>query len=109
MNIGAQVTHITYGDGKVSAADGEYIKVLFVIGSERIFQYPDAFEKFLSCADSGLNDEISSVIQQKHAEKLAKTEEAERARINAEKAEAERLRALSPVKRKRATAAKPKA
>ena len=52
-----QVKHKAFGDGVISARQGNYITVKFN-ESEKIFVYPDIFEKFLTLADGTVSEEI---------------------------------------------------
>ena len=52
-----QVRHKVFGVGTVIAKDGKYIKVKFD-SAEKLFVYPDSFEKFLTLADGTVSDEI---------------------------------------------------
>lgn len=54
-----QVKHKSFGVGSVVEAQGRYIKVKFE-SCEKIFVYPDIFEKFLTLADGTVSDEIKS-------------------------------------------------
>ena len=56
-----QVRHKVFGVGTVIAKDGKYIKVKFD-SAEKLFVYPDSFEKFLTLADGSISDEIKADI-----------------------------------------------
>ena len=77
------VHHKAFGHGKVMAKNGQYITVKFE-AVEKVFVYPDIFEKFLTLADGTVCDEIKSDIALAKAEKQriidTKNEENERAR-----------------------------
>ena len=62
------VRHKVFGVGTVVATNGKYMTVRFDT-AEKIFVYPDAFERFLTLADGTVSDEISSDI---NSSKLAK-------------------------------------
>jgi hypothetical protein len=51
------VNHKTFGNGVVVAANGKYMTVKFD-SAEKIFVYPDAFEKFLTLGDGSVSEEI---------------------------------------------------
>ncbi len=55
------VRHKFFGAGTVVAVSGKYITVKFD-SSEKVFVYPDAFDKFLTLADGTVSDEIMSDI-----------------------------------------------
>jgi len=54
-----EVKHKAFGPGKISAKNGQYITVKFE-NCEKIFVYPDIFEKFLTLADGAVSDEINA-------------------------------------------------
>lgn len=56
-----QVRHKSFGVGTIIAKDGKYIKVKFA-GAEKMFVYPDAFEKFLTLADGSVSEQIKADI-----------------------------------------------
>ncbi len=62
------VKHKTFGDGIVVERNGKYITVKFE-NTQKIFVYPDIFEKFLTLADGTVCDEIFSDIQKVKDEK----------------------------------------
>ncbi len=51
------VLHKSFGAGKIISKDGQYITVKFA-SQQKIFVYPDIFEKFLTLADGTVSDEI---------------------------------------------------
>ena len=79
-----QVKHKAFGEGQVLSKNGNYITVKFAIGN-KIFVYPDIFEKFLTLADGTVSDEIIA--------DLAKTNNAKQ-QIIAQKTE-ENVRAMT--------------
>lgn len=73
-----QVKHKSFGEGTVLSKNGNYITVSFGIGN-KIFVYPDIFEKFLTLGDGTVSEEIladlhktndakQQIIAQKHEE-----------------------------------------
>lgn len=68
-----QVKHRSFGDGVVVSKQGNYITVKFS-DVQKIFVYPDIFEKFLTLSDGTVSDEILS--------DLAKTKKAKEEIIN---------------------------
>ena len=52
-----EVMHRSFGNGKVISKNGQYMTVKFD-SCEKIFVYPDIFEKFLTLADGTVSDEI---------------------------------------------------
>ncbi len=54
-----KVVHKAFGEGVVVKKDGKYITVKFNSGVEKIFVYPDIFEKFLAPADDALLEIIN--------------------------------------------------
>ena len=62
------VKHKAFGDGTVVSTSGKYITVKFA-GVQKIFVYPDIFEKFLTLDDGTVSDDILEDIK---ASNLAK-------------------------------------
>ena len=52
-----EVLHKSFGRGTVVAKNGQYITVKFE-SVQKIFVYPDIFEKFLTLADGTVTDDI---------------------------------------------------
>ena len=52
-----EVLHKSFGRGTVVAKNGQYITVKFE-SVQKVFVYPDIFEKFLTLADGTVSDEI---------------------------------------------------
>ena len=52
-----EVKHKAFGVGTVVSMQGKYMKVRFD-SAEKVFVYPDIFEKFLTLADGTVSDEI---------------------------------------------------
>lgn len=52
-----EVNHKSFGPGVVVSKNGQYITVKFE-SFEKIFVYPDIFEKFLTLSDGTVSDEI---------------------------------------------------
>ena len=57
-----QVKHKTFGDGTVVSYTGQYMTVKFA-SVQKVFVYPDAFERFLTLADGSVSDEIARDIE----------------------------------------------
>ncbi len=51
------VFHKAFGAGKIISKNGQYITVKFE-SIEKVFVYPDIFEKFLTLADGTVSEEI---------------------------------------------------
>ena len=79
-----QVKHKAFGEGVVVATSGKYFTVKFET-AEKVFVYPDIFEKFLTLADGTVSEEISADI------KVSKDEKQE----IADKKHEENLRAMT--------------
>ena len=109
--IGMQVQHKAYGTGIVTGHEDGKITVDFS-GAERRFQFPEAFERFLTTDDAELREMVERAFQEK-AELRQKEEEAQK-KAQEEKEEAARkaieaaARVSFPVSR-RAGPAKPPA
>ena len=64
------VCHKKFGLGTVVATRGNYMTVRFQ-NEEKVFVYPDAFEKFLTLADGTVSDEIVADIECAKSRKTA--------------------------------------
>ena len=77
------VRHKKFGVGTVMKVDGKYMTVHFE-GADKVFVYPDAFEKFLTLADGTICPEILSDIQAEQNKRMqivnAREEENRRSR-----------------------------
>ena len=62
------VQHRAFGQGKVVSKNGQYITVKFE-SCEKIFVYPDIFEKFLTLSDGSISDEILADLNSANAQK----------------------------------------
>jgi esterase/lipase superfamily enzyme len=97
-----QVRHITYGCGVITARDGNYICVRFDdkdVG-DKVFIYPDAFEKFLSCDDEAFNAQLQIAFEEerkKAEERAAQMKKEHEAQV----AEAEKARAAAAMHAKK--------
>ena len=80
LTNGQGVQHKVFGLGTVTGINGKYLTVAFQ-NVEKVFVYPDAFEKFLTLADGSVTDEIrddlnhsmnrrEQIRMQKHEENL---------------------------------------
>lgn len=78
-----KVQHKSFGVGTVISKNGHYITVKFDT-MQKIFVYPDIFERFLTLEDGTVSDEILADLKEAKAEKQRiidkKQEENERAR-----------------------------
>jgi hypothetical protein len=63
-----EVLHKSFGKGKVVAKNGQYITVKFD-STQKIFVYPDIFEKFLTLADGSVSEEILADLKESNAAK----------------------------------------
>lgn len=75
MNLVNQsIRHKSFGMGTVIEHGESYIKIIFSVG-EKQFQFPEAFEKFLSCDDKETQEKILSLfILKKEQEKIRQAE-----------------------------------
>ncbi len=78
-----EVLHKVFGKGIIVARKDKYITVKFG-SAEKVFVYPDSFEKFLTLADGTVSEEIKEDINSSNEAKRKlldmKNEENERAR-----------------------------
>ena len=63
-----EVLHKSFGKGTVVASNGQYITVKFE-AAQKVFVYPDIFERFLTLADGTVSDEIAEDLKRSKAEK----------------------------------------
>ena len=63
-----EVVHKSFGDGVITKKEGKYITVLFA-SCEKIFVYPDIFEKFLAPKDKAVSAQIKSDLEASKNEK----------------------------------------
>ena len=63
-----EVIHKSFGKGTVVAKNGQYITVKFD-STQKIFVYPDIFEKFLTLADGTVSAEILEDLKESNAAK----------------------------------------
>ena len=78
-----EVLHKSFGKGTIISKNNKYITVKFE-AVQKVFVYPDIFEKFLTLADGTVSEEIQKDIASANADKQKlidmKNEENERAR-----------------------------
>ena len=60
--IGHKITHVSWGEGIIIAADSKYITVSYSGQGEKKYQFPKAFESFLTIDEKSLQDEIREEI-----------------------------------------------
>ena len=63
-----EVLHKSFGKGTIVNVNGKYITVKFD-GVQKIFVYPDIFEKFLTLADGTVSSEIQADLDNTKAQK----------------------------------------
>jgi hypothetical protein len=63
-----EVRHKAFGDGVVVSYNGQYITVRFA-SMEKIFVYPDVFEKHLTLRDGTVSEEIVADLAEKQKQK----------------------------------------
>ena len=68
------VKHKAFGLGTVVSTKGQYFTVKFD-SAEKIFVYPDIFEKFLTLEDGSVSDEIKNDLNKSPSEETKFTEE----------------------------------
>ncbi|NCB06087.1 MAG: hypothetical protein EOM69_11300 [Clostridia bacterium] len=61
--VGQNVRHKAHGQGRITALDGEHIAVLFA-DKERVFQFPKAFERFLTVEEPDAAQEVAALLEQ---------------------------------------------
>ena len=64
------VRHKAFGDGVVVATQGKYMTVKFG-AAEKVFVYPDIFEKFLTLSDGTVSEDIKEDIRLTNIQKQA--------------------------------------
>ena len=75
MNLVNQsIRHKSFGLGIVMEHSESYIKIVFSVG-EKQFQFPEAFEKFLSCDDEDMQGMILALLREnREQERIRKSE-----------------------------------
>ena len=63
-----EVRHKAFGDGVIISASGQYFTVKFS-SCEKVFVYPDIFEKFLTLGDGTVSEDILRDIEASKAAK----------------------------------------
>ena len=63
-----EVKHKAFGAGNIVSVNGKYITVKFD-AAEKVFVYPDIFEKFLTLADGTVSEEILNDLDASRAAK----------------------------------------
>ena len=66
--LGVNIKHKSFGVGKVIEQTDTYLKIEFPVGTKQ-FQFPEAFEKFLQCENSN----IQNIVLEELAIKKEKT------------------------------------
>ena len=61
-----EVLHKSFGKGTIISSNGQYITVKFE-STQKVFVYPDIFEKFLTLSDGSVSDEIIADLNAKKA------------------------------------------
>lgn len=75
MNLmNCSVRHLSWGKGTVREKKDSYIKISFSVG-EKQFVYPDAFEKFLKCEDTDVQNHIEEEIALKKQQEVLNQQE----------------------------------
>ena len=69
-----EVLHSTFGKGVILSKNDKYITVKFDT-CQKVFVYPDAFEKFLTLADGTVSDEINRDLDARNKQKQKISEE----------------------------------
>lgn len=72
-----KVKHKVFGEGVVTSQNGKYFTVKFG-GGEKVFVYPDVFERFLTLSDGTVSEEIRADLDALHASKKQLIEEKHR-------------------------------
>ncbi|MFA5522943.1 MAG: hypothetical protein WDA24_01170 [Tissierellales bacterium] len=103
--LNEKVEHTTFGNGIITEADANRICIQFKddVGV-KLFQYPEAFEKFLKAKNSKIENKIQKDLHKKLEELELERQEKERKAAELE----EKLKQLEPVKKKKATTRKTK-
>ena len=71
--LGVNIKHKSFGVGKVIEQTDTYLKIEFPVGTKQ-FQFPEAFEKFLQCENSN----IQNIVLEELATKKEKEAEIKR-------------------------------
>lgn len=80
--LGVNIKHKSFGVGKVIEQTDTYLKIEFPVGTKQ-FQFPEAFEKFLQCENSNIQNivlEELAIKKEKEAE-IKRQKQEEQARL----------------------------
>ena len=80
--LGVNIKHKSFGVGKVIEQTDTYLKIEFPVGTKQ-FQFPEAFEKFLQCENSNIQNivlEELAIKKEKEAE-IKRQKQVEQARL----------------------------
>ena len=66
-----QIKHKSWGFGAVVEQNDTYIRIEFSVGIKQ-FQYPEAFENFLKCSDTRLQEKILNALADKKQQEVEK-------------------------------------
>lgn len=61
--IGHKVKHVSWGEGTIIAADDKYVTVSYTGQGDKKYQFPKAFESFLTIDEKSLQEEILEEIR----------------------------------------------
>jgi len=112
--INERISNISFGLGTITSIENNYIHVVFDNKDygEKIFNYPESFDKFLKFEDKALQTKVTAEIKVIHAkaEEDRKLKEAKKDQIIAAKVKAKEVHEEKvELAKKRKTAAKSKA
>ena len=74
---GVNIKHKSFGVGKVIEQTDTYLKIEFPVGTKQ-FQFPEAFEKFLQCENSNIQNIVLEALEVKRKKKQNSKTEARR-------------------------------
>ncbi len=108
--VNKKVEHIKFGKGTIVEADKKNISVVFEdVEGEKLFQYPEAFGKFLKTNHPKLKEVIKKDYDNAIDLKKLESEKVEQARLDAkEKVKEEAVKPKKPAKKAKTPAKKTK-
>lgn len=62
---GEKIIHRSFGSGVITSCDGKRMRIAFAQGEEKVFLYPDAFEKMIRLLDPALEEMIQTDVKQR--------------------------------------------
>lgn len=82
--VGSEVEHPKYGNGQIVSVSSEYVQVAFESVGLKMFQYPEAFEKFLNLVNPADKSKLSDLLREHNRREDEKKRKREELRLRLE-------------------------